>query len=336
MIRYPKIENQMKIAVTAPSSGLIPEFYHYMEELQQQAEKKHWQIEIGQTAYQQDRVRSTDAKTRADELNHYLQSEDFNCLIPPWGGELLIEVLDNIAYDKIQPKWLMGYSDISCLLFAVTLMTGLATAHGINAVELRSPLLDSTSNCWEKVLQSRVGETIRQVSSEKFQRGWNFSNNFFTLTEPTRWKPIRGDYHYPLEGRLLGGCIDVLRHLAGTSYGDVRKFQKEQLNNEPILWYLENCELLPVDLKRSLEQLRLAGWFDNISGILFGRAAVDQAPESYFPEEVYHELAEELGVPVIFDIDCGHVPPQMTLVNGAWGQVFPEDNHWILEQTFRN
>lgn len=108
MIRYPKIEDQMKIAVTAPSSGLIPEFYHYMEELQQQAEKKHWQIEIGQTAYQQDRVRSTDAKTRADELNHYLQSEDFNCLIPPWGGELLIEVLDNIAYDKIQPKWLMG------------------------------------------------------------------------------------------------------------------------------------------------------------------------------------------------------------------------------------
>ncbi|WP_418936953.1 hypothetical protein [Paenibacillus anseongense] len=36
---------------------------------------------------------------------------------------------------------------------------------------------------------------------------------------------------------------------------------------------------------------------------------------------MYQELAEELGVTIVYDIDCGHVPPQMTFVNGAMAEI---------------
>ncbi|MNW21715.1 LD-carboxypeptidase [compost metagenome] len=43
--------------------------------------------------------------------------------------------------------------------------------------------------------------------------------------------------------------------------------------------------------------------------------------ENYTAEDVYKELSEELELPVIYDIDCGHVPPQLTLINGALAEV---------------
>jgi len=46
-------------------------------------------------------------------------------IIPPWGGELLIEVLPLLDFNKItetECKWVMGYSDTSTLLMPLTLI----------------------------------------------------------------------------------------------------------------------------------------------------------------------------------------------------------------------
>lgn len=108
-----------------------------------------------------------------------------------------------------------------------------------------------------------------------------------------------------MRGRLLGGCINIIRHVIGTPYGDVRHFQKQVINNEPIIWYFENSELSSTDMRRSLVQMKLAGWFEHRSGILFGRSAANRAIDGYTEEDVYRELAEELQIPIVYDIDCG-------------------------------
>jgi len=67
--------------------------------------------------------------------------------------------------------------------------------------------------------------------------------------------------------------------------------------------------------------MKLAGWFTNCSGIMFGRSQANTAVGNYTVEDVYKELAMELQVPIIYDIDCGHVPPQITFINGAYAEV---------------
>lgn len=127
----------------------------------------------------------------------------------------------------------------------------------------------------------------------------------------------------------------MIRHLVGTPYGDVSAFREQFIDGEPILWYLENCELSTVDLRRSLVQMKLAGWFEQSPCILFGRSPANQPVDGYTVEDVYQELAEELQIPIIYDVDCGHVPPQITLINGAYAEVEVNEGKGIVKQYFK-
>ena len=169
-----------------------------------------------------------------------------------------------------------------------------------------------------------------------FQAKWQHENPtpyVFHLSEITKWKTI-SNKDEEIKGRLLGGCIDVIRHLVGTPYGDVRSFRSKYIEEEPIIWYFENCEMNTTDIRRSLVQMKLAGWFENCAGILFGRSAANQAVDNYTIEDVYNELKEELEIPIIYDIDCGHVPPQITLINGAFAEVDVSGGKGKIVQTF--
>ncbi len=78
--------------------------------------------------------------------------------------------------------------------------------------------------------------------------------------------------------------------------------------------------------------MKLAGWFDNCTGVMFGRSSANHPVEGYQVQDVYQELGSELGIPIIYDIDCGHVPPQMTFINGAYAKVKVDNGKGLVEQ----
>ncbi|OWA33930.1 LD-carboxypeptidase [Saccharibacillus sp. O16] len=332
MIRYPMLQEGTTIGVTAPSSGVRPDFHGMLKQAISRMEQDGFTVSTGDTAWTQHKAKSAPAKLRAEELNRMLQEERIGFVLPPWGGELLVEVLEHLDYDHIGEKWIMGYSDISLLLLAVTLKTGMATAHGTNLLDLRGRQIDPLTAKWREALTTPAGGSFEQSSSELHQIQWKDrpegeesgleteDEQVFNLTEPTVWRSVSGG-DVGLKGRLLGGCIDVIRHLIGTPYGDLQAFREAHIPGEPILWYLENCEMNTTDLRRSLIQMKLAGWFENCSGLMFGRSAFNTPVDGYTAEDVYRDMAEDLGVPVLYDIDCGHQPPQLTLINGALAEV---------------
>ncbi|MBP2242815.1 muramoyltetrapeptide carboxypeptidase LdcA involved in peptidoglycan recycling [Cytobacillus eiseniae] len=337
MIIYPVLKDGATIGVTAPSSGVEEELHELLKQAIERMRDQGFRVVSGKTPWTQVKAKSAPLLQRAEELNSMMQNEEIDIIIPPWGGELLIEILEYIDFSKIQNKWILGYSDISLLLLATTLTTGLATAHGTNLIDLRGEYSDDTTAMWQQVLANKTGETIVQKSSKSYQKEWNHhkpSPCVFHLTEKTDWKTLSNQPVY-IEGRLLGGCIDVIHHLVGTPYGDVKTFRATQIQNEPIIWYLENCELTTTDVRRSLVQMKLAGWFEGCSGILFGRSAANTTVDDYSIEDVYREMADELQIPIIYDIDCGHVPPQLTFINGAHAEVRVEDGKGTVIQHFR-
>jgi len=58
---------------------------------------------------------------------------------------------------------------------------------------------------------------------------------------------------------------------------------------------------------------------------MFGRSSANRPVNRYTAEDVYQDLFEELQVPIIYDIDCGHMPPQITFINGAFAEVDVKD-----------
>lgn len=83
-----------------------------------------------------------------------------------------------------------------------------------------------------------------------------------------------------------------------------------------------------------LLQMKYAGWFDYASGVIFGRTQVDEAVDGYTMLDVYKDIAQGINVPILYDIDCGHQPPQMTFINGAYGIVEYDNGKGKVTQKF--
>ncbi len=329
MIRYPKpLQQGDTIGVTALSSGVSEPLHHLVHNAKSQFVKRGFHITVGDTVWTEYKSASASKATRVAELMEMIKNPDINAIIPPWGGEILLEVLPLINWNEIKPKWILGYSDTSTFLFALTVKTGIATAHGPNFVELRSDEWEPVASKFLDVLQAPTGSTIEQHSSEKFQSKWQHDAPddpyVYKLDTPTEWQ-VLGTGNIELEGRFLGGCLDTIRHLVGTPYGDIVSFQKNYLSDEPILWYFENCEMNATDFHRTMLQFVYAGWFENATGIIFGRTPAGQDVNGFTVLDSMERIKEMTGLPIIFDADVGHVPPQITFVNGASGRVTVEN-----------
>ncbi len=71
-----------------------------------------------------------------------------------------------------------------------------------------------------------------------------------------------------------------------------------------------------LDVARDLWRLRLARWFDAATAVLVSRTQAPDAP-GFTQRDAVRSALGDLDVPVVLDVDCGHVPPHLALVNGA-------------------
>lgn len=170
MITYPLLNDGAAIGVTASSYGVSPLDRKLFEQACERMKEKGYRVYCGETVFKQNKAKSASGKIRAEEFNAMMQEDAIDLIIPPWGGELLIEMLEYIDFSLMQEKWILGFSDISLLLLAVTLQTGLATAHGQSLADLRGKQTDNTTAMWQKVMSTPRGGSIMQNSSAKYQQ----------------------------------------------------------------------------------------------------------------------------------------------------------------------
>lgn len=135
-------------------------------------------------------------------------------------------------------------------------------------------------------------------------------------------------------GRLLGGCLDILVMLLGTKYDKVRAFN-ERYKEDGIIWFIEACDLNVMSIRRAVWQMKNAGWFEHVKGILVGRP---YNGEAFLGLDEYHavtDLLADLHVPVLMDLDIGHVPPMMPLVLGSRATVSAKENDLRIDMELR-
>jgi muramoyltetrapeptide carboxypeptidase LdcA involved in peptidoglycan recycling len=325
MIRFPRpLEAGFTIAVTAPSSG-VPEPMHRRLDLAIDALRARGFVvleghclrgNVGQV--------SAPAHDRADELMRFLDNPSVCAVMPPWGGEFALELLPLIDFERLRagvPKWFCGFSDLSTIQLPMLLNAGWASLHGPNLMELATPT-ELGDSIWE-VLRSHPGDVVVSPSSRLHRRGypnWITDPGAWLVPDaPTRWRRLDDpDSPITLQGRLLGGCLDTISRLAGTAFGNVPRFIADHAH-EGVLLFLENAEMRPPELARALMSLRLHGWFEGVSGLLLGRDGLPEPDgELGFTRVDAISLAlDGLAVPVLLDLDIGHVPPQLALIQGA-------------------
>lgn len=339
MIYPKKLNKENLIGITAPSDIANLETIDYS--------KKNIE-NMGYTIIETDNVRkseglvSSSGKKRADEFMSLWENNSVGHIISARGGEFLMEMLPFLdKYEKeiksVTPKWVQGYSDTSLLLYYLTTKYNIATVHAENLggysvssdniyINIKNvvDLLEKCGTGYDFIQNSFKRYQIEEFETEEEKRikGYN-------LTEDVKYKSLDGKDNIKFTGRMLGGCIDVITMVMGTKYD----YTLEYINScsEGIIWYLDNCELTPQEFYRRLWKMKEIGYFNNTNGILIGRTNMKDSDYFSFKEATKRAL-KDLKIPVIYDVDIGHVPPQFIIINGAVGEFEYNDNKGKLIQ----
>jgi muramoyltetrapeptide carboxypeptidase len=311
------------IGVTAPSSGVADKFYKRLDTAIMHLRQLGFECIETQSVRYSYKLTSASPSQRAKELLSLYSNEKVKAIIPPWGGEFFMDMLpylDYAALKTLPPKWIMGFSDISTLLFTLSTKCDIATAHGPNLMDFAcTPIDQSVINALE-ILQSR--NNIEQKNLKLYQKTWaDFENSApYQLTEKVEWKLLNEDNQCNFRGRLIGGCLDTICKLIGTPYERVNDFI-DRYKADGLIWFLESCEMKSTDIYRTLWQMKMNGWFNYCNGIVYGRPdGYSDVRDFNFVDSLRFPL-EDLNIPIIYHADIGHLPPQLTFVNGAYAMV---------------
>lgn len=312
-----------RVEVPAPSMGVPEHLHDRLDSAVRCLAARGLDVRIRPHAVTGGLVPASVAERVAD-LHDAFRTGD--AVLPPWGGELAIELLDTIDWRALADarSWFVGWSDISTLLLPLTTVTGLATMHGANLMDEPWELPVEFER-WTDVAALAAGSAFTQrAAPRRRSRPWGAwedepLDRDRAYEAPTRWRTLDGTADVTIRGRLIGGCLETVSPLAGTPYGDVPGFARRHAPEGTIV-YLEAAESPAPAVLRMLTSLRLAGWFDRANGILIGRTAGASVP-GLDQDDAVRRAFGDLDVPVILDVDTGHQPPQMPLVNGALADV---------------
>jgi len=233
-------------------------------------------------------------KDRVDDIHTMFQDKDVKAIVAVRGGYGCARLLPMLDYDLIKsnPKILIGYSDITSLLYGIYSKTGLVCFHG--------PVGTSTFN---------------EYSVNHFENILcNSQDNYEMKNLPEEEDQINVIDSGVAVGELVGGNLSIVVSMIGTEY---------DIDTKNKIIFLEDIGEEPYRIDRMLTQMRQSGMFDSCSAValgIFRRCEIDEEnPEfgnSLTLRQVFEDRLGDLGIPVIYGLSFGHIENKFTLPVG--------------------
>ncbi len=336
-MKYPKnLQKGGCIGFPAPSFGCsIEPYYTAFQNSLKKWKELGFKTCPGPNAYASEGVGISNTPEKCgQELTDMYLSEEYDALISCGGGELMCEILDYVDFEAIkeaEPKWYQGYSDNTNMTYLLATLCDTASIYGPCAAAFGM-------EPWHQSLEDAYGLLTGSKSLVKGYELWEKESLKdaehplvpYNVTEPRAIKAYyKGEFldkpekiteKIYISGRLLGGCMDCLVNLLGTKYDKTVEFA-EKYTEDGILWFLEACDLNVFSIRRAMWQMEHAGWFTNAKGFLIGRPLNGSAMFNLDAYEAVLAMAAKHNVPVIMDLDIGHLAPMMPLVVGSMAEV---------------
>jgi muramoyltetrapeptide carboxypeptidase len=218
------------------------------------------------------------AARRVRELEDMFTRDDIHAVICARGGYGSNYLLPALDLEKIaaHPKIFVGYSDLTSLLTTFADSANLVTFHGPMVAKDFGLAEGVDTLSWQNALTAiadwQIGETSGAVPLVKEKA----------------------------EGILYGGCLSILVAALGTPY---------DIHTAGTILFLEDVAAKPYQIDRMLMQLKLAGKFNDVRGIIFGEMidCRQNSTQDYTLEEVVLRIVGDLGIPVAYGLRSGHV-----------------------------
>lgn len=272
-------------------------------------ERLGFNVYVGRTCKEENSFFAGDHEFRAQELNEMFEKPNIDAIFCVCGGYGALRILPHLNYEliKANPKVFAGYSDVTAVHIGLNQISNLVTYHTpMPVTEFIQSQMDEYS--WHSFLYTIM----------------NTFTSSYSLKNPAHLPMI------PLvEGKgggvLTGGNLSLVVGSLGTPY---------EIDTKDKILFLEDVDEHVARIDRMLTQLKLAGKFDNVRGIILGtwtncRTSKGKTGASYTLEEVFKEHLQTLNIPVLTNVACGHSLPTMSLPLGR--KIIIDTSEKILE-----
>ena len=274
-IKPPALQLGDTVGIVAPASNVNPADLEAGCEALRQAGYKPFYLD---SILERDLYFAGPLERRARELEEMFVRDGVKAILCARGGygtNYLPQALD-LAKIKAHPKIFVGYSDATTLLTHFADVAGFVTFHGPMVAKdwAHSGGVDLAS--WCAALNGTAG--------------W----------EVALGAEVSGLANGEAEGILYGGCLSILAASLGTPC---------EIETEGTILFMEDLAAKPYQIDRMLMQLKLAGKFEGVTGIVFGEMldCRQTSNQGYTLEEVVLRIVGGLGVPVAYGVRSGHV-----------------------------
>jgi len=322
-MRYPNFLKQNDtIGVISPSCGsnLNPYRERTMRALKE-LERRGYKIKRGHRIFRMNNVVSAPAEVRAKDFMSMYKNKYVDFIWSTAGGELMMSMLPFVDFNKLAkypPKFFMGFSDNTNLTFTITTLMDVATIYGHSYPAFGMDRLSIDAyNSYELAQGNKLSFDSYDYYYGELTRANRPLSPYEEVTylDPSTWKSIK-ETKQVFEGRIIGGCLDVLVCLCGTPFDNVKNFI-EKYKDDGIIWYFDVCDLNSCALNRALFQLEQNGWFKYVKGFVVGRCAALDGYMGYTFEQAIKDCLTKFNVPVIYEADFSHKKPTMSVINGS-------------------
>jgi len=290
-VRPPRLKQGSTIGIVAPAGPFIPEKFMKGKKV---LESMGFQTFFDEGIFQKHGFLAGTDIERSDQVNRLFADPSVQAIICARGGYGSMRILPFLDFETIQthPKIFLGFSDISVLLAMLYDRCGLVTFHG--------PVVTTLAKATEKTIMAMKTALTSGAPLE--------------LT-PEDSTVIKAGV---CSGILAGGNLTTLCHLVGTPYTP---------NFKGKILLLEDVGEMPYRIDRMLTQMKLAGCFSEISGLILGTfKKCGQLTEIV---EIFNTIFEDADIPILAGFDMGHGEHNLTIPMGL-GATLDTDNKRLL------
>lgn len=255
---------------------------------------------IGRKAFQQ----AGSGEERAADLQAAINDPQVRAIWCARGGYGTVHLTEHLDLSPLKkdPKWIIGFSDITVLHNALANL-GVASLHA----QMPHNIGVKTAETKETLRSALFGEPYSLVSSEG--RGASLPSQ---PPLATRHSPLATPRVGSCEGELIGGNLSVLYSLRGTPY---------DIDPRGKILVLEDLDELLYHVDRMAMNLQLSGWFKDLAGLVVGgmndmRDRNEADPFGSTAEDIITRMTAGTNYPIAFGMPFGHIPDNRALVLG--------------------
>ncbi|WP_071396865.1 S66 family peptidase [Bacillus tuaregi] len=314
-----------EIRIIAPSASIALLKEKQMELAESRLKQLGFHVTFGQHVYKHDEFYSTSIEERVHDLHDAFQDKKVKAILSGLGGYNANQLLPHLDYDLISrnPKILCGYGDMSILSLAIYQKTGLVTYVGpdLSVLGYRHGV-EYTIDMFVSALTNDAPYEI-YPSTHWSEDHWYKEKeqvNFHNQDEYLVLQPGKA------EGRMIAGNLTSLTMLQGTGYMPSLK--------ESILMIEDDRESYPQTFDRALQSLLQQPGANDIKAVLIGRFQTESSMTEASLRKIIKSKAELSQIPIIANVNFGHVHPMATIPIGAKASIAPGEDgvEMIIEQ----